>query len=183
MNSCLTASMDRILHKSEDCSFLCCINAAGNFIHSGILWCPAGHPLLHRAIHKLLEKSLSSPAIRLSAYTTVVQHLWDMLSSQAIDPLTSGKNATRDCGFVWIMTEQKESENTFIHGRSHGIDEYVATPQGADASHDENGCQLSKRDSQRGRHLLYVYDRSVSPASLAANNAGIEVRCPHHYRL
>ena len=183
MNSCLIASMDRIHHKSEDCSFLCCINAAGNSIQSGILWSPAGHPLLHRAIHKLLEKSLSSPAIRLSAYTTVVQHLWDMLSSQAIDPLTAGKNATSDCGFVWLMTEQKESENTFIHGRSHGIDEYVATPQGADASHDENRCQLSKRGFKRVRHSLYVYGRFVSPASLVANNAGIEVRCPHHYRL
>ena len=183
MNSCFIASMDRILRQSEDCSFLSCINAAGNFIHSGILWCPAGHPLLHRAIHKVLETSLSSPAIRLSAYTTVCQHLWDMLSIQAIDPLTAGKNATSDCGFVWLMTEQKESENTFIHGRSDGIDEHVATAQVADASHDENRCELSKRGSKRVRHSPHVYGMAVSPASLVANNAGIEVRCPHHYRL
>ena len=200
MNSCLIASMDRILHQSEDCSFLSCINGAGNFIHSGILWCPAGHPLLHRAIHKVLETSLSSPAIRLSAYTTVCQHLWDMLSIQAIDPLTAGKNATSDCGFVWLMTEQKESENTLIHGRSHWIDEHVATAQVADASHDENRCELSKRGSKRVRHSPHVDGMAVSPASLVVNNAGIEVletvsstnenlitlakrRCPHHYRL
>ena len=63
------------------------------------------------------------------------------------------------------------------------FDADVATLQGADASHDENGCQLSKRNSPRGRHWLDVYDRFVLPASLVANNAGIEVRCPHHYRL
>ncbi len=201
MNSCLTTSMDRILRQSEDCSFLSCISAAGHFVHSGILVCPAGHPLLHRAIHKVLETSLSSPGVRHSAYITICQHLWDMLSVQTIAPLTAGKNATSDCGFVWLMMEQKKSEGTIlIHGRSNWIYEHVATQQVADCSFVDNRCEFSTKGSKPVRHSPHINSITFSPASLVVNDSGIGVRktvsstnenlialerrrCPHHYRL
>ena len=201
MKSCLITSMDRILRQSEDCSFLTCISAAGHVIHSGILMCPAGHPLLHGAIHKVLETPLSSPGFRLSAYMTVCQHMWDMLSIQTGGHLTAGKNLTSVCGFVWLMIERKKSEGTILtQGRSILIDGDVATLQVADSSVVENRCEFSSRGLKPVRDSPHVDVMAALHASAVVNDSDPGVletvpstnedlialarqRFPHHYRF
>ena len=180
--SCLITSMDRILRQSEDCSFLTCISAAGHVIHSGILMCPAGHPLLHGAIHKVLETPLSSPGFRLSAYMTVCQHIWDMLSIQTGGHLTAGKNLTSVWGFVWLVVE------------------HVATLQVANVPVVENGCEFWSRGLKRVRDTPHVDVMADLNASAVVNDSDPGVletvpstneelvalamqRFPHHYRF
>ena len=200
MKSCLITSMDRILRQSEDCSFLTCISAAGHVIHSGIFMCPAGHPLLHGAIHKVLETPLSSPGFRLSAYMTVCQHMWDMLTIQTGGHLTAGKNLTSVWGFVWLMTERKKSKGTIVtQGQSIQIDGHVATLQVANVPVVENGCELWSRGLKRVRDTPHVDVMADLNASAVVNDSDPGVletvpstnealvalamqRFPHHYR-
>ena len=172
MKSCLITSMDRMLRQSEDCSFLTCISAAGHVIHSGILMCPAGHPLLLGAIHKVLETPLSSPGIRLSAYMTVCQHIWDMLSIQTGGHLTAGKNLTSVWGFVWLMIERKKSKGTIVtQGQSIQIDGHVATLQVANVPVVENGCEFWSRGLKRVRDTPHVDVMADLNASAVVNDS------------
>ena len=166
MKSCFIISMERILRQCEDCSFLTCISAAGHDIHPGILMCPAGHPLLHGAIHKVLETPLCSPGSRLGAYMTFCKHMWDMLTTQTGGHLTAGKNLTSVWGFVWLMTERKKSKGTIVtRGQSVQIDGHVASLQVADVPVVANRCEAWSRGLKHTRdtpHIDVIADMNAS---------------------
>ena len=131
IKSCFVISLERILCACEPCSFLTCIGAGDRHIHQGILMCPAGHPLLHGAIHKVMETPPCSLGSRSPSYMTFCQQMWDMLQNQAGGNLRPGRNVISGWGSVWLMREQKTSKRTIdIRGQSIRIDGYLAFMQG-----------------------------------------------------
>ena len=121
-------SLERVLCECEHCSLLTCIGAAGYHIHQGILMCPAGHPLLPRAIHKVMETPPSSVVgSGLGAFMTFGGQMWDMLKFQAGDELMAGKNVTSGWGSVWFMRERIKPEGAIdIRGQLIQIDGQLA---------------------------------------------------------
>ena len=100
INSCFLESLSCLLSKCECCSVLTCIDAGESHIHQGILMCPAGHPLLHAAIHKVMETRPSSLGSRQPGYMTFCRQMWDLLQSRSVSNLQIGQNALRDWGSV-----------------------------------------------------------------------------------
>ena len=93
----------------------------------GILICPVRHPLLHGAVHKVMETPPSSLGGRSPSYMTFCGKMWDLLRGQAVDKLEMGLNPLRDWGSVWLLREQKTLRRTIdIDGTSIRIDGYLA---------------------------------------------------------
>ena len=127
IKSCFLISVSCILSACESCSVVTCIGAGDSHIHQGILICPAGHPLLHGAIHKVMETPPSSLGGRSPSYMTFCGQMWDLLRGQAVDKLKMGLNPLRDWGSVWLLREKKTLKRTIdIHGMSILIDGYLA---------------------------------------------------------
>ena len=127
IKSCFLLPISRILHACKACSLVTCIGAGDSHIHQGILICPVGHPLLHRAIHKVIETPPSFLSGRSPSYMTFCAQMWDLLGEQAVAKLKSGPNRLRDWGTAWLLREKKTSRKTItVHGMSILIDGYLA---------------------------------------------------------
>ncbi len=94
--------------------------------------CPAGHPLLHGAIHKVMETPPSSLGSRSPSYMTFCQQMWDLLQNHAAGKLRIGRYLLRGWGSVWLLRERKTPRRTIlIHGQPLRTDGYLAYMSGS----------------------------------------------------
>ena len=134
IKSCFLKSLEKLLSSCGHCSLLSCIGAAGSHIHQGILMCPAGHPLLHEAILKVMETPASSLGPRSGAYMTFCQQMWDILKRE-VGEIVAGENTTCTWGCVFLMRERKEKKGSRdVLGQSIKIDGHVAYMEDGDAA-------------------------------------------------
>ena len=131
IKSCFLESLSCLLSECESCSVLTCIGAGNSHIHQGILMCPAGHPLLHAAIHKVMETRPSSLGSRQPGYMTFCRQMWDLLQNRSVSNLQIGRNALRDWGSVWLLKERKTPLRCIhINSEPIQIDGYLAYMRG-----------------------------------------------------
>ena len=172
IKSCFVISLERILCACEPCGFLTCIGAGDRHIHQGFLMCPAGHPLLHGAIHKVMETSPLSLGSRSPGYMTFCQQMWDMLRNQAGRNPRAGWNVISGWGSVWLMREQKTPRRTIdIEGQSIRINGYLAFMQGLRSPVVAIRCEGWKHGFKVGLDMSQIDAIAEMNASAVVNDA------------
>ena len=130
IKSCFLQSLSCLLNQYQSCSLLTCIGAGNSHIHQGILMCPARHPLLHAAIHKVMETRPSSLGSRQPEYMTFCRQMWELLQSRTKSNLQIGRNLLDDWGSVCLLQERKTNHRCLpVCNESLRIDGYLAYMQ------------------------------------------------------
>ena len=154
IKSCLLQNLRKILTHCGKCSLVTCIGASGSHIHQGILMCPAGHPLLHAAILKIMETPPASLGAKSGKYMTFCKQMWNILDYETESNITRGTNETRSWGEVFLMKETKQQKGVrLVQGQSIQIDGHIAY-----MDRDNAAVAIRCEGWQRGFHTTPVCD-------------------------